>query len=257
MYPVLFDVGGIAVYSYGLLIAIGALAGVAYMAVQGRKEVGLTIDQANMLFMLIFVAAFAGGKFFLFFEDPEYYYKNPVKLLVGRGFVFYGSFLFAVPVMLWYFRYQKLPVYTMLDVMAITTCLVHAFGRIGCFLAGCCYGEPTSSALGVAFTSEVCFAKPLHTPLHPTQLYEAFFIFAVMGVLLFFRSRRKFHGQLFFFYLLAYAVGRFVIEYFRGDYSRGYVFDQYLSISQLVAVLIFIVVSFLYLRRSRMTAFAK
>jgi phosphatidylglycerol---prolipoprotein diacylglyceryl transferase len=254
MYPILFEVGPVVIYSYGFMIALGALAGVAYMAVQGKKEVGLTFDQANTLFVLIFVAAFAGGKFFLFFEDPEFYYKNPMKLMMGRGFVFYGSFLFAVPVMLWYFRRQRLPVYTMLDVMAVTTCLVHAFGRLGCFLAGCCHGKPTSSALGVTFTSEVCFAKPLHTPLHPTQLYEAFFIFAVMGVLLFLRSRRKFYGQLFFVYLLAYAVGRFVIEYFRGDYSRGYVIDGYLSISQLVAMLIFVTVAILYLRRSRTSA---
>lgn len=257
MHPILFQTETIVIYSYGFMIALGALAGVAYMAVQGKKEAGLSFDQANTLFMLIFVAAFAGGKFFLFFEDPEFYYKNPDKLLIGRGFVFYGSFLFAVPVMLWYFRKQNLRVYTMLDVMAITTCLVHAFGRFGCFLAGCCYGEPTSSALGVTFTSEACFAKPLHTPLHPTQLYEAFFILVVMGVLLFLRSRRRFYGQLFFIYLLAYAAGRFVIEYFRGDMSRGYVIDQYVSNSQLVAVLIFAVVAILYLRRSRSAAIAR
>ena len=61
MHPVLFEVGGITVYSYGFLIALGAIAGVAYMAVQGKKEVGLTFDQANTLFLFIFVAAFAGG----------------------------------------------------------------------------------------------------------------------------------------------------------------------------------------------------
>ncbi len=251
MHPIIFEFGSVAVYSYGFMIALGALAGVIYMAVQGKKEVGLTFDQANTLFMLIFVAAFAGGKFFLFFEDPEFYYKNPVKLLTGRGFVFYGSFLFAVPVMLWYFRQQKLHTYAMLDVMAVTTCLVHAFGRLGCFLAGCCYGKPTASVMGVTFTNDVCFAKPLHTPLHPTQLYEAFFILAVMSVLLFLRSRRKFYGQLFFIYLLAYASGRFVIEYFRGDLSRGFIIDGYLSNSQLFAIFIFVAVVIFYFRRSR------
>src|SRR5688500_5419350 len=104
MHPVLFEIAGIKVYSYGFMIAIGAIAGVAYMVIQGRKEVALTFDQANTLFLCIFVAAFVGGKVFLFFEDASYYFEHPEKLLTGRGFVFYGSFLFAIPTMLWYFK---------------------------------------------------------------------------------------------------------------------------------------------------------
>src|SRR5688572_2810663 len=104
MHPILFEIGGITVYSYGFMIAIGALAGVLYMAIQGKKEVGLTYDQANTLFLLIFLAAFIGGKIFLLFEEPSLYMNDPKRLLTGRGFVFYGSFLFAVPTMIWYFR---------------------------------------------------------------------------------------------------------------------------------------------------------
>jgi len=251
MHPILFEVGGVTVYSYGLMIALGAIAGVAYMTIQGKKEVGLTFDQANTLFLLIFIAAYAGGKFFLFFEDISYYVEHPRRLLTGRGFVFYGSFLFAVPVMLYYFRKNKLPAYAMLDVMAITTCLVHAFGRIGCFLAGCCYGLPTDSALGVTFTHQSCFADPLHTPLHPTQLYEAGFIVLVMIFLLVLRRRRRFQGQLFLIYLMLYACGRFVIEYFRGDLQRGFVVSNWVSHSQFIAILIFLVVLYVYIRKHR------
>jgi phosphatidylglycerol---prolipoprotein diacylglyceryl transferase len=251
MYPILFDVGGITVYTYGLLIAIGAIAGVAYMAIQGKKEVGLSFDQANTLFLLIFLAAFAGGKAFLFFEDVPYYLDHPKRIMTGRGFVFYGSFLFAIPVMLYFFRKNKLPVYAMLDVMAITTCLVHAFGRIGCFMAGCCYGRPTDSALGVTFTHESCSADPLGTPLHPTQLYEAGFITLVMVFLLVLRDRRKFKGQLFLLYLMLYAIGRFVIEYFRGDLERGFIVDGVISHSQMIALIIFFAVLVLYVRKYR------
>src|SRR6478609_8096022 len=162
MHPVLFDLFGISVYSYGFMIALGAIAGVAYMAIRGKKEVGLTFDQANALFLFIFIAAFVGGKVFLFFEDASYYLEHPRKLLGGRGFVFYGSFLFAVPTMLWFFRRNKLPTYAMLDIMAITTCLVHMFGRVGCFLAGCCYGIVTNSFLGVEFHDPACYAAPLN-----------------------------------------------------------------------------------------------
>lgn len=254
MYPVLFELGGIKLYSYGFMIALGAAAGIWYMAHQGKKEVGMTFDQANTLFLLIFVAAFIGGKFFLFFEEPGYYFSNPMKLISGKGFVFYGSFLFAIPTMLWYFRSQHLPPYKMLDIMAITTCLVHMFGRLGCFLAGCCHGVPTSGIFGVIFTDPACSAEPLGKALHPTQLYEAFFILVVMVLLLYIRERRKFYGELFLTYMILYALGRFIIEYFRGDIARGFIIEDYLSHSQLIALLIAIVVGVVYARWRRRNA---
>jgi phosphatidylglycerol:prolipoprotein diacylglycerol transferase len=256
MHPVLFHIGELNVYSYGFMIAVGAIVGVGYMTLQGKKELGLTFDQANVLFLLIFVAAFAGGKFFLFLENPSYYFSNPSHLVKGRGFVFYGSFIFAVPTMLWYFRKNKLDSYRMLDVMAITTCLVHMFGRIGCFLAGCCYGTPTDSVMGVIFDNPLCLAKPNDVPLHPTQLYESFYIFLVMVVLLWLRTRRKFHGQLFLLYLMFYAVGRSVIEIFRGDEARGYVIEGFLTHSQLIGILIFSIASFFYWRWSKRNVIA-
>ncbi len=246
MHPILFEVGGYTVYSYGFLIAIGAILGVFYLARRGRKEVGFTWDQANSLFLLIFMAALIGGKVFLFFEDPARYREDPSSLFTGRGFVFYGSFLFAIPTTLWYFRRNKLPVYPMLDIMAITTCIVHVFGRLGCFMAGCCHGTPTDSWLGVTYTDAACYADPMHTPLHPTQLYEAGFILMVMGFLRYRRDRKAFHGQLFLLYLLLYAAGRFSIEFYRGDSGRGFVFGDMISHGQLVALIILVIVSMIY-----------
>lgn len=245
MYPVLFEVGGITVFSYGFMIALGSVTGVAYMAIQGRKEVGLTFDQANRLFLCIFAAAFVGGKIFLFFEDTGYYIDHPTRLLLGRGFVFYGSFLLTIPVMLWYFKKQKLHTYKMLDIMAITTCLVHFFGRLGCFMAGCCYGKPTDSAIGVAFTDAACYA-PLHTSLFPTQLMEAGYIFFIMILLLILRERRKFYGQLFLSYIILYAIGRSILEIYRGDSKRGFIVENYISHSQLIAVVLLIAVLGVY-----------
>lgn len=254
MYPVLFKLGGLSVYSYGFMIAIGVIIAVSYMFLQGKKELGLTFDQANSLFLLIFLAAFIGGKLFLFFEDPDKYAKNPGALIGGRGFVFYGSFLLAVPTMLWYFKKQKLDTFKMLDVMAITTCLVHMFGRLGCFLAGCCYGLPTTSKFGVVFSDPLCQAQPKGVPLHPTQLYESCYIFLVMLFLLFMRSRRKFYGQLFLLYLMLYAAGRSVLEIFRGDEERGYVIGKYISHSQFIALVIIVITTFVYMRWSKRNA---
>jgi hypothetical protein len=116
------------------MIALGIVAGMGYLIIEGKKEAGLTFDQANALFLFIFFAAVVGGKLFLFLEDPPGYIQDPARLLTGRGFVFYGSFLLAIPTMWWFFRKHKLPGYRMLDVMAITACFVHLFGRIGCFM---------------------------------------------------------------------------------------------------------------------------
>lgn len=251
MHPILFEVGPITVYSYGFMIALGVIGAVTYMFFQGKKDVGLTFDQANTLFLLIFIAAFVGGKVFLLFENPSLYFNEPKKLLAGRGFVFYGSFLFAVPTMLWFFRKHKLNTYKMLDVMAVVTCIVHMFGRIGCFLAGCCYGKPISGAFGVTFTNEACQA-PLNTPLIPTQLLEAGFILLVLNVLLVIKSKfQKFYGQLFLLYLILYAIGRSILEIFRGDVARGFIIDGYLSHSQFFAVIIVLVTGFVYVRWSK------
>jgi phosphatidylglycerol:prolipoprotein diacylglycerol transferase len=170
MHPVLFEVGGVTVYSYGFMIALGSVAGVVYMAVQGKKDVGLTFDQANSLFLFIFISAVVGGKVFLFFEDPARFSAHPLELSTGRGFVFYGSFLFAIPTMYVFFRWHKLPPYAMLDVMAVTTCLVHAFGRVGCFMAGCCYGlrfMAQSPTYATTSTSKCSFV-----PSQPISLVE-------------------------------------------------------------------------------------
>ncbi len=252
MHPVLFEVGNITVYSYGFMIALGVIGAVAYLVVQGKKDVGLTFDQANTLFLFIFIAAFVGGKVFLLFENPSLYLGNPSRLFTGRGFVFYGSFLFAVPTMLWFFRKHKLDPYKMLDVMAIVTCIVHMFGRLGCFLAGCCYGKPTDSWFAVTFTDEACQAEPLNTPLFPTQLMEAGYIFIVMIILLIIKRRfQKFYGQLFLLYLILYAIGRSILEIFRGDVARGFIIEGYLSHSQFIALLIVMAAIFVYMKWSK------
>jgi phosphatidylglycerol:prolipoprotein diacylglycerol transferase len=250
MYPVLFEAGSLKIYSYGFFIAIGAILGIGYLVLRGKKELGLTFDQANSLFLFIFAAAFIGGKVFLFFDDTSAYRDHPMKLLTGSGFVFYGSFLFAIPTMWWFFKKHALPAYAMLDIMAVTTCLVHMFGRIGCFMAGCCHGKPTAVACGVTFTNPACQAQPLNEPLHPTQLYEAGFILIVMITLLYFRDKRLFYGQLFLSYLLLYAFGRFMLEFFRGDAGRGFVIEDYVSHSQFIALLMAAGVLYFYSRWS-------
>ena len=118
--------------------------------------------------------------------------------------------------------------------------LGHVIGRLGCLMAGCCYGRPTSVPWAVTFTDPFAQANvgtPLGVPLHPTQLYEAGAELLILGVLLAWERRgHGFPGRTFWTYMLLYGVSRFAIEFYRGD-SRGMVFDA-LSTSQFVSVLL-------------------
>jgi phosphatidylglycerol:prolipoprotein diacylglycerol transferase len=240
MHPILFHVGSLTIYTYGFFIAFGAITGALFMWQQGKKRYGMSFDQANTLFVLLMIAGIVGGKLFMIFENPSYYFHHPSALFSKNGFVFYGSLLLAIPVMLLFFKRNKLPVLGMLDVMAMVTCIVHGFGRIGCFNAGCCYGTPTQSFLGVVFTDPACQAQPLGVALHPTQLYEAFFIFVLLAILYLIDKRKKFEGQVFLIYLMLYAIGRSVIELFRADLDRGYVIENVLTNAQAVSILVVI-----------------
>jgi|GEM_PF-184775 len=255
MHPILFHLGPFTLYTYGFFIALGAVLGALYMWWQGSRRYGMTFDQANMLFLLLIFAGVVGGKLFLVFEDPSFYFSHPGDLLTNNGFVFYGSLLVCIPTMLWYFKKNKLPIAGMLDVMAVVTCIVHGFGRIGCFNAGCCYGKPTASFLGVVFTDPQCQAQPLNVSLHPTQLYEATAIFLILIALLFIDRYKKFDGQVFLTYLISYAIVRSVIELFRGDLKRGFVIDGVLSYSQFISLILAVVASYIYVKFRRKTNF--
>jgi phosphatidylglycerol:prolipoprotein diacylglycerol transferase len=133
-----------------------------------------------------------------------------------------------------------MPLWTTTDVFAPGIALGHVVGRMGCLLAGCCFGKPTSVAWAITFTDPAAAANvgtPLGIPLHPTQLYEAGAELLILGFLLLWERRgRGFPGRTFWSYMLLYGVSRFVIEFYRGD-SRGMVFDA-LSTSQFVSVIL-------------------
>lgn len=248
MHPVLFKIGDFfTIYSYGFFIVIGAILGIIYVSYQTRKKYNTSFDTINSLFLLLLISAIVGGKVFLFFENPSYYADNLSKLVSSKGFVFYGSLLFCIPAMLYFFKKNKLPVLPMLDIMAVTTCIVHFFGRIGCFMAGCCHGIEWHGPLAVTFTDPVCLA-PINTPLHPTQLYSASMIGSILIILLLVKSRQSFYGQLFLLYLILYAIGRSVIEIFRGDISRGFIIDGWLSHSQFISLIVITISAYFYLK---------
>jgi phosphatidylglycerol:prolipoprotein diacylglycerol transferase len=240
MHPILFEIAGFPVYTYGVLLAAAYLLGLQFALVRARAR-GLDANRVMDLGIWIIISALAGAKLLLLVVDFDSFSRNPRELLtlLRSGGVFYGGLIAAVAVAMWYMRRHKLPVWTVSDAFAPGIALGHVIGRMGCFFAGCCFGKPTDVPWAVTFTSEYArqnVGTPLNVPLHPTQLYEAGAELAILGVLLALERRgRNFPGRTFWSYLLFYGITRFVIELYRGD-PRGMV--GALSTSQFVSVLL-------------------
>ena len=241
MYPTLLELGPITLYSYGLLLAAAYLLGLKLAMLRSATR-GLDANRVMDLGILIIVSAVVGAKLMLLVVDFDYFSQSTERMLslVRAGGVFYGGLLLAVPVSWWYLRRHRMPVWTACDAFAPGIALGHAVGRLGCLMAGCCYGRPTDLPWGIVFTNAFAAANvgtPLDVHLHPTQLYESF---AELGILLILlgteRRGHGFAGRTFWLYMLLYGASRFVTEFFRGD-PRGMVFDV-MSTSQFVSVLI-------------------
>lgn len=151
------------------------------------------------------------------------------------GSVFYGGLIGGLIAGGISVKVQKLPADIVCDCVAPSIALFHAFGRVGCFLSGCCYG--VESPHGIVFTDSL-IESANGVPRVPVQLYEAAFelaLFAALSVLL---RKGKLQGKLLPLYLVTYAAGRFVLEFLRGDEYRGFILG--LSTSQFISIFVFI-----------------
>jgi phosphatidylglycerol:prolipoprotein diacylglycerol transferase len=240
MYPRLFELGPITVYTYGVLLAAAYLLGLQLARIRARKR-GLDQNRILDLGIYIIISALIGAKLLLLITDFKTFTANPRELLTlaRSGGVFYGGLILAVAVALWYIRRIGLPLWTTCDVFAPGIALGHVVGRFGCLFAGCCFGKPTTRPWGITFTDPFAAANvgtPLGVPLHPTQLYEAGAELIILLLLLATeRKGRPFAGRTFWLYMLLYAISRFVIEFYRGD-ERGTV--GMFSTSQFISIVL-------------------
>lgn len=238
MHPVLFEIGNWPVYSYGVLLALAYLAGLQ-LAVMRARRAGLDAARIMDLGIYLIIAALVGAKLMLVIVEFDSFRERPRELLslVRVGGVFYGGLIFALLAGLFLVRRYKLPVWSAADMYAPGVALGHVIGRLGCLLAGCCYGRPTDMPWGLTFTSPEAAASagtPLGIPLHPTQIYDAGAELLILAILLILERRgRSFAGRTWWLYILLYAIARFIVEMFRAD-DRGVVLG--LSTSQFVSL---------------------
>ena len=240
MHPILFEIGGFPVYTYGVLLAAAYLLGLQFALVRAKAR-GLDGSRVMDLGIWIIISALVGAKLLLLIVDFETFKQDPGELLtlMRSGGVFYGGLIAAVAVAIWYMRRHRMALWSVSDAFAPGIALGHVVGRLGCFFAGCCYGRATDVPWAVTFRNEYAaqnVGTPLHVPLHPTQLYEAGTELVILGLLLVLeRKGRPFAGRTFWSYMLMYGITRFVIEFYRGD-ARGMV--AALSTSQFVSVIL-------------------
>ena len=240
MYPELFSIGPVTIYSYGVLLAASYLLGL-WLAMRRAKQWGLDPNRILDLGIYIIIAALVGAKLLLFVVDFEQFTRSTEDLLslARSGGVFYGGLILAVVVGFWYIWRHRLPFWTTCDVFAPGIALGHVTGRLGCLAAGCCYGRPTDVPWAVVFTNPLAAANvgtPLGIPLHPTQVYEAGAELIILLALLATEGRgKRFAGRTFWAYMFLYAVSRFIVEMYRGD-PRGEVFG--FSTSQFISLIL-------------------
>jgi len=261
MHPVLLTTPFFTLYTFGALLAAAYLAAYSWVA-RGARRVGLEPDAMTSLAFWAIIGALVGAKVLLVLRSFPEYVATPSSLfsksLLTSAGDFYGGFIGAlIASAIFFWRHSGLPVWRAADLCAPAIALGQAIGRIGCFMAGDDYGRPTSVPWAVTFTDPAAAdigGAPLGVPLHPVQLYESAFCLVLFGFLVWLGRRRHRDGDVIAAYTLLYAVGRFVIEFFRGDADRGFVFGGLLSTSQFIAIPLAAIALVILLTRSRRPA---
>lgn len=246
MYPELFRIGDFPVTTYGIWLALGMLLGL-FAASRLAARDGLSRDHIYDLGLWTLVGGLVGSKVLMFFVEEN------VQVLtldfLRSGGVFYGGLIGGFLAVVIIVRYYKLPFWKVADAFAPAVALGQAFGRQGCFAAGCCWGKPTDLPWGVHFSKlgNEYTGVPIYGPeggdlhLHPTQLIESFTMLAVFGLLFWLHRKKRFDGQILIAYGIIYSIFRFSIEFIRDD-PRGDLFGltthSGLSTSQIVSLIV-------------------
>lgn len=234
MHPILIKIGSFTVYTYGFFIAMGILVGIL-VAKREAKRVGQDPDRIMDLCFYLIISGVIGSRLFYAATNPKMFTDDLLEIfrLWNGGLVFYGAFIGAFLTGIGFVIKTKLPLWKTADICAPGVAIGHFFGRLGCFSAGCCYGNVCHLPWAVTFTHPQTLARPVGVPLHPTQLYAAASNLIIFLVLMAIRRRMKFDGQLFWIYILIYGMVRSVNEIFRADFRGEFVFQMF-SISQVV-----------------------
>lgn len=231
MHSELFSIGPFVVHSYGLMIAIGTILAF-YTAMYRAKRIGLDSEFVFDVGLYSGIAGIICTRLLYYIVELPNIIKDPSILWNFQyGYVVFGGIIGGVLMGLFYCKKKKKNFLDYFDLIMPSIVLAQAFGRIGCFLAGCCYGKETDSVFGVVFHNSQM--APNGVKLIPTQLISSGGDFLIYFILILYAKRSKKRGRVGAMYLILYSVGRFFVEFLRDDY-RGSI--GFLSTSQLISI---------------------
>ncbi|MFH1729017.1 MAG: prolipoprotein diacylglyceryl transferase [Pseudomonadota bacterium] len=268
MFPNLFFKPTISIFtlklsSYFLFMFTGIFLAAVLLLYLTRKE--KEIDRARLFdFMLtvIFCGLLGAKLFHVLIEKPAFFFKNPMNIFRywNLGFVYYGGLIGGLVGGVLYSKFAKISFFKFADIVSPFLSFGLAIGRMGCLSAGCCYGKPTDFFWGITFSKtkivdnvipQVLARHPeyIGVMVHPTQIISVLCNFMIFIILIFIAKNKRFDGQIVFLLCILYSAFRFFLEFLRGDEGRGMYFNNFISTSQIIAVLIFIFSIVLYLKR--------
>lgn len=231
MRPDLFSIGPITIHGYGLMIGIGFLAAILIGMKRAEKH-GLDKDIVFNMGLLCIVGGMLGAKIlYIITEWNSIIHSKNLWSDLAYGFVVYGGIIGGILILYVYSRFKKLNFLQYMDLIVPSVSIGQGFGRIGCLLAGCCYGRETDCPIGIVFHNSE-FA-PNGVSLLPTQIFSSLGDFLIAGFLIWYAGKQKKDGKVISMYLILYGVGRFIVEIFRND-PRGNV--GMLSTSQFISI---------------------
>jgi len=237
MHPNLFNIGPFTIHTYGIFVCLGIFSGIFLSVILGKKE-GLNPDLISSICFFIVLSGIIGARILYILANMSYYLERPLEVfaLWKGGLIFSGGIISGCIGGFLYIRKTGIDLLKIADILSPSASFGQAIGRIGCFMAGCCYGKETDLPWAVVFTDKNSLA-PKGIPLHPTQLYHSLACLIIFAILMLMRKRKKYDGQIFFWYLILHSTQRLLIERFRADCLPAI---GQMSVTQFISLIILI-----------------
>ena len=234
MYPIIFQYKFLTIGGYGIMLGL-AFYLAFLLAEREFKLKGVDPELAYKLLLAIIPSAIVGAKIFHIIDYFDEFLKDPMGMIIsGSGLTVYGGYIVAILVSIYVIRKNRESVLNVLDLASPPMALGYAIGRIGCHVAGDgCYGINTDSILGMAYPNGL---SPTSATVYPTPLFESFFSFCIVVLLMQLRKKELPLGFLFFLYIALNGIARFSVEFIRLNPSVAFGLSQ----AQIIAIFFFL-----------------
>lgn len=240
--------GPLSIQAYGAMIFLGITIFLYLLHKDPKVKPLMSSATIFDIVAVGIVTGIIGGRVLYILEYwKEFHSLGELFFIWDGGFSILGTLIALLIIIPRYLKKRGIPVYPFLDRVAVYAPLTQAISRLGCFIAGCCYGVMTNSCLAVTYSDPSSLA-PLNMPLHPTQIYSAFLL-SIIFIFLYFFAQKKFQqqGQLFGLYLILVSSQRFFVDSLRADRT---VIQNILSVSQVCALGIFLIGLIIFIRKT-------